>query len=509
MNRSSNHKRIAGNTLMLYGRMLLVMLVSLYTSRIVLAELGVEDYGIFNVVGAVVSMLSFVNASMVQATQRFMAYDLGRKDPERLSRTFRNALFIHLCIGLLVLILAETIGLWFLNVEMNIPRQKMGAANWVFQCAVISYVLSIVRVPFISAMIARERMRTYAMLGVIDVGLKLLAALSLTLVPDGKLKAYALLMLAVSLGVTVIYVAHSRRSYPECRWGRPSDRVLFKDISGFAVWSLVGSLTDVLKWQGCNVLLNIFFGPAVNAAYGISVQVNGAVNGFVQNFTTALRPQIVKSYSSGDYEEMRRLMLEGSKFSFLLMSLLSFPLIMVADPLIHFWLVDVPDYAVGFTRLVIIDSVIESLAPCMSAAIQATGRIKRYQLVIGGTRLLNLPIALLCLLAGCGPTVVFVISIGVSLATIPERIAIMKSLIPEFSTGKIIRMVFLPAFAIMSIYGAIFIASGSLPALFFMHRIVPGTPVALAIGGLVSYTIGLNSTERTLICNLIKRRISA
>ena len=498
---------IARNTLMLYIRMLLVMGVSLYTSRIVLDRLGVVDYGIFNVVGGVVVMLSFLNGAMGQSSQRFLSYELGRKDIDKLTRTFSTSVTIHLLIAVVILVLAETVGLWFLNREMTIPRSQMSGANWVYQCAVVSLIISIVQVPYTAAIIARERMKIYAYIGILEVCMKLGVAFSLSLFPGDKLKFYALLILLSGVVSNLVNILYCRRYFDECGRVRVQfDKELFRPMVRFASWSMYGALAWVGRSQGCNLILNLFFGPVVNAAYGISGQVNEAVNRFVRSFATAVNPQIVKTYSAGEYDSMQSLMTYGAKLSFFLLLILSFPVLLVTDKLLNIWLVDVPEYAVIFTRLIILNSLVESFSYSMSVGIQSTGKIKRYQILVGSTVLLNMPVSYILLRFGYAPTVVFITNICLSCVTVIERLSLMKRLIPEFSVWSFVRVVFIPSLIVGMVCIGLYILYNIL-GLTDRINIFVTMILSLVTAILIEFSLGLDSGERRLVCDWIRSKI--
>ncbi len=503
---SSNKKTIAKNTLMLYFRMLLVMGVTLYTSRIVLAELGVVDYGIFNVVGGIVIMFSFVNGAMAQSTQRFLSYELGQENSANLEKTFKTAVTIHLIIAGIIFFLAETLGLWFLNNIMNIPADNMSAANWVYQCSIITYVISIIQVPYSASVIAHEKMQFYAYLGIIEVILKLGMAFSIALAPYFKLQLYSSLILIITLTVFLIYLFFCKKKFHECKFGWYYQKEQFKSMSSYAAWSTFGSLAWVGKSQGLNLLLNVFFGPAVNAAYGVANQVNTAVNSFVQNFSTALNPQIVKNYSAENYGEMQQLMIYGAKLAFFLMLIIAFPVIMVTNNLLHLWLVKVPDFAVVFTQLVILNSLIESFSFSMGTGIQATGKIKWYQIIIGSTLLLNIPISYILLKIGFPPPVVFIVSISLALFTIGERLSIMRKNIPGFSIRKFCKIVFLPAFMITLVCCFTYYLFHCVLIMEKINFIVVAL-ASLLLTILLEATLGLNSKERSYFSKIIRSKI--
>ena len=325
---SENNKRIAKNTLVLYGRTLFVMLISLYTSRVILEVLGVDDFGIYNVVGGLVSMFALINGSLTSITQRFLNFELGKKNEERLKRIFSASLSIHFILSIFILLLGETVGLWFLNTGLNIAPERMIAANWVYQCSLLTFIVNLISLPYNAAIIAHEKMDIFAYVSILNAFLKLSIVFPLRWISSDKLAGYAMLMLLVSIVIRLIYGRYCRKHYPECSFAFCKDKALYGEITSFAGWTFIGNSSALLMTQGVNILLNIFCGVAVNAARGIAVQVGHAVDSFVTNFMTALKPQIVKSYASGEHEYMMKLVQRGSKFSFYLLLLLSLPIIM-------------------------------------------------------------------------------------------------------------------------------------------------------------------------------------
>ena len=485
--------------------MLLVMGVSLYTSRIVLAQLGVSDYGIYNVVGGIVVMFSFLNGAMSQSTQRFLSFELGRRNEIELEKAFKTAVTIHIIIAGIIFLLAETIGLWFLNRIMNIPDGKMTAANWVFQCSILSYLISILQVPYNAAIISREHMQFYAYMGILDVVAKLGIAFSLSFFIVDKLRLYAVLILLVTVIIFCVYKIFCSRHFKECVFGWLYEKNKFREMGSYAGWSTFGSLAWVCKSQGLNILLNLFFGTVINAAYGVSNQINTALNSFVQNFTTAVNPQIVKSYSSGNYENMQVLITYGAKFAFLLMLLLSMPILLNINHILHLWLVKVPEYTAIFAQLVVINSLIESISYSMGAGIQATGKIKWYQIAVGGTILCNLPVSYILLKQGCPPYSVFLVSITLSLITISERLWIMRENIPDFSIKRFFKKTLLPLgiLGVISIISLIVYTAYNLSSVFSFF---PSLLTVFIAVGILEYWIGLNKIERRYIWNIVKSK---
>ncbi len=323
-----NNKRIAKNTMFLYVRMFFIMAVSLYTSRVVLSTLGVDDFGIYNVVGGVVSMFGFLNGALAVCTQRYLNYELGRGDANRLQKVFITSLTIHALISIIVVILAETIGLWFLYNKMTIPDARMNAAFWVYQFSIITTVVLMMSVPYNAAIIAHEKMSAFAYISVLEVILRLAIVFLLQIGNFDRLIFYAFLMLVVQMSIRVIYGLYCNKHFCETKFRMLWDGTLFREMLGFSGWSIFGNLAGVASTQGLNILLNMFFNPIVNAARGISVQVQNALMQFSVNFQTAMNPQITKSYATGDYNYMHGLIYRSSKFTFFLLYLFSLPIIL-------------------------------------------------------------------------------------------------------------------------------------------------------------------------------------
>ena len=412
---NENTKLIAKNTMLLYFRMFLTLGVSLYTSRVVLNTLGVEDFGIYNVVGGVVMMFSFLNSSMASATQRFLSFELGKNDLIQLKKVFSMSVNIHVIIALAIFILAETIGLWFLNTKLVIPAERLYAANWVYQFSILSFMVTILSVPYNAIIIANERMKVYAYVSIIEVILKLIILYILVWFGFDKLKLYAILVFFVSAIIWLIYKTYCNSNFSESKYQYYWDKPLFSTLMNYAGWNLFGNLAVVTMVQGINIMLNLFFGPIVNAARGIAYQVNGAVNSFVINFQMAMNPQIVKSYASGDLKYMHKIIFQGAKYSFFLLFILSLPILLETELILKIWLKNVPEHTIIFTRLAIINVLIDSISGPLMTAAQATGNIKKYQAIVGGLLLLILPISYLFLIMGYPPEITLYISISISI----------------------------------------------------------------------------------------------
>lgn len=411
-----NNKRIAKNTLFLYLRQIFVMAVALYTSRVVLATLGVIDYGIYNVVGGVVAMFSFINASMTTSTQRFLTFELGKKDYKQLAKVFAASLNVHYAIGIIAVVLAETIGLWFLNYKLNIPAARMTAANWVYQCSVLSFFLSITQVPYNASIVSHEKMNIFAYFSIIDVVLKLAIVYLLVISPFDKLIFYAILILAVTSFSRMLYRVYCRKHFTECRSKLFWDKPLYQQLTGFAGWNLFGSVAWLLRGQSMDIVINLFFGPALNAAKGVANSVTNAVNTFVSNFMTALNPQITKNYAQNEISTMETLCYRACRFSFILLFAIAFPLIMNINFVLGIWLVEVPKYTAIFVVLILADCLVNAAfgsSPFITA-MMATGNIRNYQIVVSSIIILIIPISYVLLRIGGDPPSIFYVMIAIS-----------------------------------------------------------------------------------------------
>lgn len=502
---SANNKRIAKNTLLLYIRMLLTMLVSLYTSRVVLNTLGVEDFGIYNVVGGIVTMFTFMNGAMANATQRYLTFELGRGDYIRLHKVFCTSMHIHALISLTIFILAETIGLWFLYTQMTIPSNRMDAAFWVYQFAVLSCIVVLMSVPYNASIIAHEKMSAFAYISILEVVLKLLIVYMLMWFDFDKLKLYAVLMFCVQMISRITYGCYCGKHFEETRYQRIWDRKLFCEMTGFAGWSLFGNLAAVAFTQGLNILLNMFFGPVVNAARGIAVQVQNAIQSFCANFQMALNPQITKYYASSDLKQMHSLVFASSKYSFFLLLFLSLPVIIEAEQILTVWLKIVPAHTVNFVRLILCITMVDAVANPLTVSAQATGKIKTYQAVVGGILLLIVPVAYLVLELGGEPENAFAVHfIFVFLAQI-ARIWMIRPMI-RLSVREYVKKV------ICRIAGVVML-SVILPMIVY-EMLAPSLIRFLLIGvmcvvsvGIAVYFVGLQRNERMFVYAKVKQVI--
>ena len=397
---SENNKRIAKNTLLLYVRMLLLMVISLYTSRVVLNALGVDDYGIYNVVGGIVVLLAFLNNAMAGSTQRFLNFEMGTQDSDALRRVFSTSIHIHIIVALVVLILGETIELWF----MNIPELRITAANYVYQFSLITCVLNFLTVPYNATIIAHERMSAFAYISILEGVLKLSVAIAVYYASFDKLIFYGSLMLFVGLINNSCYATYAFRHFAECRGvSRRINKDKMREMLSFSGWTIFGNLGYILHTQGIAIIINMFFSVAVNAAQGIANQVNGVVQQFLSNFLLALNPQLVKSYAAGDIEAMHKLIIRGCKFAFCLVAFFVVPLVLETPTILQTWLGIVPEYTVVFVRMVLIILLVNSLSNILATSKGATGNIRTYQITVTTIGAFHLPLAWVAFALGYGP----------------------------------------------------------------------------------------------------------
>jgi O-antigen/teichoic acid export membrane protein len=498
----TNAARIVKNTLALYFRHILIMLVSLYTVRVVLNTLGAEDYGIYNVVAGVVTMFSFLSGSLATASQRYFAFELGRSDYAQLQKIFNLSFLMYLLIAAAVLVLAETVGLWFVHTKLIIPRERMESARWIYQCSIISFVFTITVTPFMAVIIAHEDMNIYATVSIVEAVLKLGIVFLLTAIEFDKLQLYGILLCAVTMINTGIYIAICKRKYQECRFWFYWNTNLFKELIGFTGWNLFGACAGVFKNQMVNILLNQFFNPIIVTARGIAGSVSSAVMSFSQNFSSAMRPQIIKNYASENKTEMLKIMFYGCKGTYFLMYVFTFPLILEMPLILSIWLKKIPEYSVLFTRLVLFDALIDSVSfPIMTAA-QATGKIKLYQSVVGGILLLNFPVSWVILRLGAPAYSVMAVAVCLTFIAFVVRILILKRLI-IYSLKHFLIEVIIPVCAV-SLLSAIMplVVFRILDYGFLRLLLITGTSVVSVC--IFTFIIGLSDTDRIRVKSMIK-----
>jgi len=504
-NYSSNNKRIAKNTLLLYVRMLFLLLINLYTSRVILNALGVTDFGIYNAVGGVVGMFAIISGSLSASISRFITFDLGLGDKDQLKKTFSSSVMVQLVLCVIVLIIAESVGVWFLNNKMVIPENRSFAANWVLQFSLITFIINLISVPYNAAVIAHEKMSAFAYISVVEGFGKLLIAFSITFSPLDRLIGYAAMMALLAVTIRILYGFYCNKHFEECQFHFCWDRNHLKRMFGFAGWNFIGAASSILRDQGGNIVINLFYGPAVNAARAISMQVYAAVNGFVYNFMTAVNPQITKSYASKNNEYMMELILQGAKFSFYLMLILSLPILFNTHYILTLWLKLLPEHSILFVQLVLIMGLSETLSIPLITAMLATGDIRNYQLIVGGLQLLNLPISYVLLRIDFIPETVIIVAIILSQICLFARLVLLK------------RMIYLPVRKYLTqVYLRIILVSllaSSIP--FFLKNFISDSFVSFAYSTIICllsslatvYFIGLSKRDQVYVKKVIASRI--
>ena len=502
---SANNKRIAKNTILLYCRTLLLLAITLYTSRIVLAILGVEDYGIYNVVGGLIAMFAMISGALSASISRFITYELGHGDNSKLHNIFCTSVNIQIGIGILILILGETVGLWFLNTQMAIPNDRIIAANWVLHCSLLVFIVNLISVPYNAAIIAHERMSAFAYITILEAVLKLLSVYILIIYNHDKLILYAILHVVVAVFIRAIYGIYCKKVFMECNYSFIYDKELLKEMTGFAGWSFLTNGNYLLNTQGVNLLMNIYFGVVVNAARGIATQVDTAVIQFVNNFTMAVNPQITKSYAMGEMEPMFKLICRGAKFSYFMMLFFAIPFLFETETILDIWLDEVPDYSAIFLRLSIIASMMNLLGNTQWTACQATGNIKRYTLIVTLIGMFVFPLTWIAYSYGMPVESSYYIFIGIYIVLDFVRLFLMRSML-NFPIIMFIKEVFL-IITIVTMAVLIFpwIEITILPQNVFR---LPITIIVSSISIIVSvYLFGLTSLEKIKIKQEVKKFI--
>ncbi len=501
METSSNTTRIAKNTLLLYFRMLLTMGVTLYTSRVILNALGIEDYGIYNVVGGVVAMFGILSGSLSAAISRFITFELGKGDVDKLKRIFCTSVNIQVILIAIITILMETIGIWFLNNKMVIPEERLAAANWVFQFSVVTFALNLLSVPYNAVIIAHEKMSAFAYISIIDCTLKLIVAFIIAYNPFDKLVYYGLLIMIVGLINRMMYAIYSKRHFEEATYRMIFDKGLMKEMFGFAGWNFIGSSSALLRDQGGNILINLFFGPTVNAARGIAMQVSNAATTFVASFTTAVNPQITKSYATGDRDYMMKLVFQSAKFSFFILLFIALPIIVSTSYILNIWLVDVPENSVIFVRLILVFVLSETLANPLVTVMLATGKIRNYQLIVGGFQMLNFPITYVCYKFGAPSESVFIVAICVSVVCEISRLIMLKRMV-ELPISEFLKKVYFRVLLVAAIAAILPLTIKN----YFQEDLVSFlilSALSVICVAIFSYTIGCTKHDRIAINNQI------
>ncbi len=502
---ATNHRRIAKNTLVLYLRTIVTLLVSLYTSRVVLGALGVEDYGIYSLVGGVVVLFTFINGALGGATQRFLCYEMESGDQHSLRQTFSIAMSSHLLVALLVLVLAESIGLWFLNYELNIPAERMAAANWVYQFSILSTCVGIITVPYYATIISHERMSFYAYLSIFESALKLGIALLVMLSKGDRLILYAALYSTISLLTLLVYKIYCNRHFLESRYRYLWDSARFKEFISFSGWSLLGSSANIAASQGINMLFNIFFGVVVNAAMGITMQVRGAVYSFISNFQLAFNPQLIKSYASGDHTYLRSLIHDTSRFSLYMYLTLALPVLACTEPLLTLWLKTVPPNTVEFTQLILLFLLFDVISNPLWITVQAIGKIRNYQLMMAGLIALNLPLSYVVFKLGANAEWALIIKVALNIVSYLARLIYLRHLM-EFS---------LRSYAQQVVWRCLLVTSVATGLAYWLHTpllcstgLIPTCILLALLTATTAYLLGLKPSERRYITTYLQAKLN-
>ena len=502
---SDNNKRIAKNTLFLYLRMFLMMAISLFTSRVVLSTLGVSDYGIYNVVGGVVAMFGLLSGSITNSITRFLTFELGKKDYSQLQKVFSTSLNVMFVLSFVIVVIGEIVGIWFLNYKMNIPDGRMEAANWAFQCSLMTFVMNLISIPYNSTIVAHEKMSAFAYISIFEVIMKLLIVYSLYVSPFDKLKSYVVLLLILSFVIRFIYGFYCKRHFKEATYHFIYDKVLLKNMTSFAGWNFFGQGAYMMNNQGVNIVINLFFGVTVNAARGIATQVNNAVNQFVTNFMMALNPQITKSYAAGEFEEMHKLVYRGSKFSYFLMLFFLIPICLETEMILHLWLNVVPEYSVAFVRWTLVITTMGMLSNTLITALHATGKIKNYMIIVGLVEISNFPLTYLMFKIGFNPLAAYYVYFIIYLILMFLRLFLIKGLI-RMKAKEYIQEVYLKVLIVTLVS----LVAPSLVCLLQQDSILRFIEVGMVSSLSTIVTVcylGLTPNERKKVIGLIRNKI--
>ncbi len=505
MEARSDSKRLAKNTLLLYGRTLIMMLIGFYTSRVVLNALGIANYGINNVVAGFIAMFSIVSGTLTATTQRYLTCEIGKEDGNP-KKMFGVAMNIHIVLAIILFVLFETIGVYFLNNGLNIPKDRMYAANWVFQFSIFSTLIGIINSPYIGAIIAHEKMGAFAYFSLYDCIAKLLIVYLLYVTPFDRLITYSLFYFIVGLFGTLMYNVYCRRSFQEARFSIVKDKPLYKEMFSFAGMNFIGAFASLLSMQGTGILLNIFYGVTVNAAQGIATQIQGIATKFVGDFATALKPQITKEYACGNHHRSMELAFKGSKFSYFLTLILACPIIVRTPYILEFWLKIYPPEAVAFSRLMIIYTMLVLLSDSLVTVILATGNLVSTTWWIGGTRLMILPVSYIALKVTDQAYMVIVVQIVFEVLSLFIRLKILNVLTKLNFVLSFLKMVASPIIITSAI---------CLLATYMIHLFSPNTFIGLAILAclsmfitcLVIYLIGLTRSEKEFVSQAVIKKI--
>ena len=478
------------------------MLIALYTSRVILQALGVEDYGVYHVVGGLVSMFSIVSASLSSAISRFITFEIGHGNKHKLERIFGTSIVIQLVLIAILFIIAEILGYWFMKTQMQIPESRMYAARWVLHCSVLTFCVNLISVPYNACIIAHEHMKTFAHVSLFESILKLVVSFLLFISPIDRLVFYAISLLTIAVSIRFMYAYYCHKHFEETKVKLVFDKQIFKEMFGFAGWNFFSHSGHYFNTQGVNILMNIYLGLTINAARGVATQVELAVKQFVQNFTISINPQIIKSYASQEIDRMHILVCRGAKFSFFLMMIMSLPLFCEIEYLLNIWLVEVPLYTVEFIRLSLIMALIDCVGISGYNACMATGKLKKYALVITSIEILEFPFAWLFLKLGYSPTIVYYTYICIKFTVLIVRMFFLQSMV-ALKVKEYIHNVFYPI-----IYTTLIAIIPSILIVRFINPSFLRFTISIFVGtitmSLSSFYLGMTQNERAFILDKIK-----
>lgn len=506
MESSSNNKRIAKNTVFLYIRMLVTIGVGLYTSRIVLQTLGISDYGIFSLVGGIIMMLTSLNAAMMGATQRFLSFELGREETGKLRLVFSTAVSVHLFIALFVFLIGETVGLWYVNTCLVIPPERMAAANWVYQASIATFILNIISCPYNAVITAREHMNAFAYISILEYVLKLAIVYVLFCVPYDKLIVYGILTVLVAVIIRLCYSVYCTHHFQECRTKIGFDKPLFHEMALFAGWTIVGHGGITFRDQCVNIVVNLFFGPVLNAARGLAVQVSNMITSFSQNIVVAVSPQIIKEYAAGNIQRFTSLIMTGCRLMFYMLSIISLPVFINIDYVLQLWLGTVPEYTGMFIRLILITCLVYSMSACVTLGIQATGNIKIFQIGINILALMDLPMAYLFLFLDFPPYSVVWPTILTNFLSLIYRIWVLKRYVSSISIVKYAISVVIRCTIVFAISCAICFYILSDVVTDNIITFIWTSLVSVIINTIFIYLLGMAKTEKEVVKDIWQKK---
>lgn len=501
-----NNKRIAKNTILLYMRSLLVMMIAIYMSRVILNSLGVEDYGIYQVVGGMVAMFSIISSSLSSAISRYITYTIGSGDEDKLKLIFSSSKIIQIGISCLVLFVAEIVGLWFLRAKMQLPVERLPAAIWVLQCSILTFCVNLISVPYNACIVAHEHMNAFTYISILEAVAKLGICFLITVSPFDRLVTYSVLLSVLAIVIRYIYSIYCRRNFEESRVGFAFNQKIFREMVDFAGWNFFTNTTHIFNNQGVNMLFNVFFGVTSNAARGLSNQVEQAVMSFVNNFTVAVNPQITKSYAAGEMEGMYNLVCRGAKFSYLAMLVFAVPIILETETILNLWLTVVPANTADFIRFSLVLGMLDCLGMSSYTACMATGKIRKYALIVTPIGVLEFPLTWIAFFMGASVIYAYYIYIIVKVSVLVARLYLLRDML-GFDPKVFIKKVYFRIIPVTMI-------SLALPLLITCYmsasfiRLFVTTSVSVASVGIASLYVGMTRGERDVIMSKISNALT-